>query len=165
MDVRNRAGTQLQRCIATQMRRFSFRVRTINRRFRNFTESGTKTVLRRLYCRWGIPPRPKELFFLIIPKNSSFVNRLEKEKAWRDSATLFIALYLYTGKTYSEFAKRSVDFLKGKSGYWVNTALKLWNGESVDIEELTEKSDMKIMYTRLDELAVSIIKDYRRREK
>ena len=44
MDVRNRAGAQLQRCIATQMRRFSFRIRTLNRRSRNSTESGTKTL-------------------------------------------------------------------------------------------------------------------------
>ena len=79
------------------------------------------------------------------------------------TAVCLIALYIYTGNTYSEFAKRSLDFLKGKSGYWANTALMLWNGDTVDINELIDKSDMKIMYRRLDELAVSIIKNFRRK--
>ena len=79
------------------------------------------------------------------------------------TAVCLIALRLYTEDKYSEFAKRSIEFLKGKSGYWANTALKLWSGEAVDVCELAEKSDMKIMYRRLDELAVSIIKNFRRK--
>lgn len=79
------------------------------------------------------------------------------------TAICLIALYLYEGRKYENFAKRSLMFLKNKSGYWKEIALKLWNGEEVDEEELICKADMKIMYQRLDELAVSLIKNYRRK--
>ncbi len=90
MDVRNRAGTQLQRCIATQMRRFSFRVRTIHRRSRNSTESGTKKIRpSQTILPVGNFTPPQRIVFSyysrILPLCQSFV----KEKAWRDSATLF----------------------------------------------------------------------------
>ena len=81
------------------------------------------------------------------------------------TAVCLIALYLYTGDKYKAFAKRSVKFLEDKKGYWQKTALKLWNGESVDKTELAKKSEMKIMYQRLDELAVLIIKNHGRTNK
>ncbi|MBE7012366.1 MAG: hypothetical protein E7415_06805 [Ruminococcaceae bacterium] len=82
----------------------------------------------------------------------------KEEALIHSTAICLIALYLYTGDKYSEFAKRSLKLIGKKSGFWVDTAVKLWNGEDVDLNELKMKADMKIMYRRLDELAVEIIK-------
>ncbi len=79
------------------------------------------------------------------------------------TAVCLIALYLYTKDNYSLFAKRSLEFLKGKNGYWAETAIKLWNGEEIDFDILLTRADMKIMYERLDELAVLLIQNLRRK--
>lgn len=81
------------------------------------------------------------------------------------TAVCLIALYLYEKDKYKEFAKRSLDFLKGKDGFWAETALNLWNREDIDFEELDKRLEMKIMYEQLFELAVLIIKSYRRKIK
>jgi hypothetical protein len=79
------------------------------------------------------------------------------------TAVCLIALYLCKGSEYEKFAKRSLDYISGKDGYWAKTALALWNNEKIDFDELSLKSDMKIMYQQLDELAVSLIKNHRRK--
>lgn len=80
------------------------------------------------------------------------------------TAVCLIVLYLYTKKKYKNFAKRSLAFLSDKSGYWADTAKKVWSGGLVDFDELVKRSDMKIMYRRVDEMAVSLIKNYRRKK-
>lgn len=76
------------------------------------------------------------------------------------TAVCLIALYLFTGNTYRTFARRSLDFLSGSGSFLAGTALRLWNGEKIDFEELLKKLNMKIMYERVDELAIYLIKNY-----
>lgn len=81
------------------------------------------------------------------------------------TAVSLIALYLYTKDRYSSFAKRSLEFLKGKEGYWPKTALSLWENGEVDLDLLLKRADMKIMYERLDELCVLLIQNFGRNQK
>ncbi len=81
------------------------------------------------------------------------------------TAVCLIALYLYEKDKYRAFAKRSLDFLKNKEGFWAKTALDLWGGEEIDYAELDKRLEMKIMYEQLFELAILIIKSYRRKRK
>ena len=76
------------------------------------------------------------------------------------TAVCLIALYLYTGNTYRGFAMRSLEFLRDRGSFLAQTATELWNGEKIDFEELLKKLDMKIMYERVDELAIHLIKNY-----
>ncbi len=79
------------------------------------------------------------------------------------TAVCLIALYLSTGEQYASFAKRSLEFLKDKEGFWVKTALDMWNREEIDPVLLDEKLEMKIMCQQLHELALLIIKNHRRK--
>ncbi len=78
------------------------------------------------------------------------------------TAVCLIALYLYKGRQYADFAKRSLDFLKIQDGFWAKTALDLWDGKEIDLEILEKKLEMKIMGEYLHELAIFIIKNHRR---
>ena len=89
----------------------------------------------------------------------------DKDMLVFSTAVCLICLYLYTGNKYGAFAKRSLEFLKDKKGYWSETAKCLWRGEDIDFPGLFKRADMKIMYERTDELAVALIKNYRRRER
>ncbi|MBQ2890594.1 MAG: hypothetical protein IJE44_02980 [Clostridia bacterium] len=81
------------------------------------------------------------------------------------TAVSLIALYLYTKDRYSSFAKRSLEFLKDKEGYWAKTALSLWENGELDLDLLLKRADMKIMYERLDELCVLLIQNFGRNQK
>ena len=52
------------------------------------------------------------------------------------TAVSLIALYLYTKDRYYSFAKRSLEFLRNKDGYWARTALSLWENGEIDFNLL-----------------------------
>ena len=80
------------------------------------------------------------------------------------TALCLIALYLCHGEKYRAFANRSIKYLKNRDSYFAKTALSLWDGSQIDLKQLKEKLEMKIMNERLDELAIlliqSLLKDY-----
>ncbi len=78
------------------------------------------------------------------------------------TAVCLIALRLYSGEGHRAFAKRSLELLKDKKGFWVKTALALWNGEEIDEKLLCQRAEMKIMGEHLYELAILMIKNYGR---
>ncbi len=81
------------------------------------------------------------------------------------TSVCLIALFLYKGDKYGDFARRSLDYLKNKDGFWAKTALAVWNNEKIDLKLLDKKLEMKIMCKQLHELALLIIKNHRRKTK